>query len=77
MPDGVEVVDETWALFGGTEVKRLTPAEPGAPRLVVRGFALFGGIEVKGNGPSSVRTALRAARREWRDGRRSGGRELR
>ena len=45
VPAGVEVVDHTFALFGGTSVKRTTP---GAKRIIVKGFAMFGGIDVKG-----------------------------
>jgi DUF1707 SHOCT-like domain/Cell wall-active antibiotics response LiaF, C-terminal len=45
VPDGVEVIDRTFAIFGGTSVKRTTP---GTRRIIVRGLALFGGIDVKG-----------------------------
>lgn len=45
VPAGVEVVDHTFALFGGTSVKRTTP---GTRRIIVKGLAMFGGIDVKG-----------------------------
>jgi hypothetical protein len=45
VPAGVEVIDRTTAIFGGTHVRRTTP---GAKRVIVRGLALFGGINVKG-----------------------------
>lgn len=50
VPDGVDVVDNTFALFGGTDVKRINPA-PGGKRIILRGMAMFGGIEAKGPKP--------------------------
>lgn len=73
VPDGVEVVDETFALFGGTDIKNLAPLEPGAPRIVVRGMSLFGGVDVKGDAPR----VSRAERRALRDQTRRQRRELR
>ena len=51
VPDGVDVVDNTFAIFGGTDIKRLNPA-PGGKRIIMRGMAVFGGIEVKGPKPA-------------------------
>ena len=50
VPDGVEVVDRTLAIFGGTSVKRTSP-QPGGRRVVIKGLAAFGGIDVKGPKP--------------------------
>lgn len=46
VPPGVNVRNETVAIFGGTEVKRITP-QPGAPTIVLKGLVLFGGVEAK------------------------------
>jgi len=51
VPPGVTVRNETVAIFGGTDVKHVTPA-PGAPTLVLKGLVLFGGVEVKGERPA-------------------------
>jgi hypothetical protein len=45
VPAGVEVIDHTFAIFGGTSVKRTTP---GSKRIIIKGLAMFGGIDVKG-----------------------------
>ena len=45
VPAGVEVIDRTTAIFGGTHVRATTP---GGRRVIVKGLALFGGINVKG-----------------------------
>lgn len=47
VPPGVNVRNETLALFGGTDLKRIDPA-PGAPTIVLKGVVAFGGIEAKG-----------------------------
>lgn len=47
VPEGMNVRNETIALFGGTDVKKITTA-PGAPTIVLKGLVLFGGIEAKG-----------------------------
>lgn len=47
VPPGVNVRNETFALFGGTDVKRIDPA-PGAPTVILKGLVLFGGITAKG-----------------------------
>lgn len=48
VPEGVNVRNETVAIFGGTEVKHINP-QPGAPTIVVKGLVLFGGVEAKGS----------------------------
>ncbi len=47
VPDGVNVRNETVAIFGGSDVKNITPA-PGGPTVVLKGLVLFGGIDAKG-----------------------------
>jgi hypothetical protein len=47
VPAGVNVRNETVAIFGGTDVKHITP-QPGGPTIVLTGLVLFGGIDVKG-----------------------------
>lgn len=47
VPEGVNVRNETVAIFGGTDVKNITPA-PGGPTIVMKGLVLFGGIDAKG-----------------------------
>ncbi|WP_282004841.1 DUF1707 SHOCT-like domain-containing protein [Propioniciclava sinopodophylli] len=47
VPEGVNVRNETVAIFGGTDVKNINPA-PGAPTIVLKGFVMFGGIDAKG-----------------------------
>ncbi len=48
VPDGVNVRNETVAVFGGTDVKHIHPA-PGAPTIVLKGLVLFGGVDAKGD----------------------------
>ena len=47
VPDGVNVRNETIAIFGGSDVKNITPA-PGGPTIVLKGLVMFGGIDAKG-----------------------------
>ena len=47
VPEGVNVRNETVAIFGGTDVKNIDPV-PGAPTIVLKGLVLFGGIDAKG-----------------------------
>lgn len=46
VPEGVNVRNETIALFGGTEVKKISPA-PGGPTIVLKGVVMFGGVDAK------------------------------
>lgn len=46
VPPGVNVRNETVALFGGTQVSPTSPA-PGGPTIVLKGLVLFGGIDAK------------------------------
>lgn len=47
VPEGVNVRNETVAIFGGSDVKNIAPA-PGGPTVVLKGLVLFGGIDAKG-----------------------------
>jgi len=53
VPEGVDVDNQTIAVFGGSDTKRLPPPDPGAPTVVVRGFVAFGGLTVKGGRPAA------------------------
>lgn len=52
VPEGVEVIDRTAGIFGGTDVSDLGVRQPGAPTLVIKGVSLFGGVSVKGPKPA-------------------------
>jgi hypothetical protein len=52
VPAGVEVRDQTMGIFGGSDVKNVGEAAPGAPVLVIKGMAVFGGVSVKGPRPA-------------------------
>ncbi len=47
VPPGVEVRDQSIGVFGGSDLSRSAPAEPGAPVVVIKGLCLFGGITVQ------------------------------
>lgn len=47
VPPGTDVDSRVAAVFGGSEVGRLAPPDPSAPKLVVKGFCGFGGVEVR------------------------------
>ena len=53
VPEGIEVLDQTAGIFGGTDIRDIGEPAPGAPRLVIKGVALFGGVSVRG--PKSSR----------------------
>lgn len=46
VPEGVEVRSEVSGIFGGTDVK-VSPPQPGAPLVLLKGAAIFGGVEVR------------------------------
>ena len=50
VPDGWLVVNRVTELLGGYEDKTVRPADPNAPRLVIRGSVIMGGVEVKNGG---------------------------
>lgn len=60
VPEGTEVISRVAAVFGGADVHRLAPPQPGMPRIVVTGFVLFGGLDVR-NPRSAGRQALRGS----------------
>jgi hypothetical protein len=47
VPPGTEVDSQVIAIFGGSDVGKLVPPDPSAPKLVVKGFCGFGGVEVR------------------------------
>lgn len=49
VPEGVAVRNEAVAVFGGSDVKRVAPPQPGAPTIVIKGFVAFGGIDAHGS----------------------------
>ncbi len=55
VPEGVEIRDQTVAIFGGTDTKKVDPPAPGAPVLVLKGTVVFGGIDVKTVRPKKSR----------------------
>jgi hypothetical protein len=57
VPEGVEVRNEVMGIFGGSDVKNVGAAQPGAPVLVLKGVALFGGVSVRGPRSSRRRGA--------------------
>jgi hypothetical protein len=70
VPEGTEVVSHVAAVFGGADVHRLAPPQPGMPRIVVTGFVLFGGLNVRNrrghNGWDAEHYAARQAERAQR-----------
>lgn len=51
VPAGMQVIDRTAGIFGGTDIGNLGAREPGAPTLVIKGVSLFGGVSVRGPKP--------------------------
>lgn len=47
VPDGVTVRNQTVAIFGGADVGKVAPPQPGAPTVIVKGIVGFGGVDVK------------------------------
>jgi hypothetical protein len=47
VPAGTDVNNQVMAVLGGSEVGRLTPPDPSAPRITLKGFVGFGGLEVR------------------------------
>ncbi len=47
VPPGTDVDSQVIAVFGGSDVGKLVPPDPSAPRLVVKGFCGFGGVNVR------------------------------
>jgi len=47
VPPGTDVDSQVIAIFGGTEVGRLTPPDPSLPKIRLKGFCGFGGVEIR------------------------------
>ncbi|MFT4108559.1 DUF1707 SHOCT-like domain-containing protein [Propionicimonas sp.] len=47
VPPGTEVSNQVGAIFGGSDVGKLAPADGVAPRIVLKGFCAFGGVDVR------------------------------
>ncbi|MCC6494645.1 MAG: DUF1707 and DUF2154 domain-containing protein [Propionibacteriaceae bacterium] len=47
VPPGTEVDNQVMAVLGGSDVGKLAPPDPSAPRITVKGFVGFGGIEIR------------------------------
>lgn len=47
VPPGTEINNQVMAVFGGSEVGKLSPPDGSAPRITVKGFVGFGGIEIR------------------------------
>lgn len=47
VPPGTDVDNQVMAVLGGSEVGKLAPPDPSAPRITIKGFVGFGGIEVR------------------------------
>jgi len=58
VPDGVTVIDRTVCVMGSVEVKKLTPAKPGAPVIELTGFVFMGSVEVRGANHASLAAKL-------------------
>lgn len=56
VPPGTQVIDQTGAIFGGTDIKDLGDPDPNAPVIVLKGLSLFGGVSVRGPKPPKKRT---------------------
>jgi hypothetical protein len=55
VPEGLEVLDQTAGIFGGTDIRDVGDPAPGAPTLVIKGVSLFGGVSVRGPKPNKKR----------------------
>ena len=47
VPPGTEVDNQVMAVLGGSDVGKLAPPDPSAPRITVKGFVGFGGIDIR------------------------------
>ncbi len=53
VPAGMQIRDQTVAIFGGTDVQDVGDPLPGAPTLIIKGMCLFGGVSVRGSQTST------------------------
>lgn len=78
VPPGIEVVVRGIGIMGGFDHREEgTPAQPGAPRVVVTGFAFWGGVGVERKLTKAERQRVREERRRERLERRENRKELR
>lgn len=47
VPPGTDVDNQVMAVLGGSDVGKLAPPNPSAPRITVKGFVGFGGVEIR------------------------------
>jgi len=47
VPPGTDVNNQVMAVLGGSDVGRLAPPDPSAPRITVKGFVGFGGLDIR------------------------------
>ena len=77
VPPGVEVVVRGIGIMGGFDHREEgTPAEPGAPRVIVTGFAFWGGVGVERKLTRAERQRLKDERRQEKLDRKAARREL-
>ena len=64
VPPGVEVVVRGIGIMGGFDYSQEgVPGEPGAPRVIIKGFAFWGGVGVERKLPRAERQRLKEERR--------------
>ncbi|MHC0433950.1 DUF1707 SHOCT-like domain-containing protein [Streptomyces sp. O3] len=72
VPPGVEVRVRGFGLMGGFDSREDgVPGDPGAPRVIIKGFALWGGVSVTRKESKARRKAAREERRQARLEKRS------
>ena len=47
VPPGTDVDNQVMAVLGGSDVGKLAPPDPSAPRITIKGFVGFGGVDIK------------------------------
>ncbi len=47
LPAGVDVIDETSMIMAETNMKKMAPAQPGFPRIILRGHQFMAGVNIK------------------------------
>lgn len=56
VPPGTEVDSRVHAFAGSTELRRMTPPDGVAPKVIVKGFCGFGGVDIKNPKVKSKKT---------------------
>jgi hypothetical protein len=62
LPAGVGFIDQTTHIMGGTTQKGITPPDPSAPTVIVRGFTCMGSLEVYGSGHRTFKQRIGIAK---------------